>query len=77
MGIAVWYDWMIMLVIVWSLMSFIARGLNVMINIGKGVVTGLDNYIGGIVGFQVALIISILASVFFDIGQMLGFGYFP
>jgi hypothetical protein len=37
------------------MMSFIARGLNVMINIGKGMVTVLDNYIAGMVGFQVAL----------------------
>jgi hypothetical protein len=40
------------------MMSFIARGLNVMINIGKGVVTVLDNYIAGMVGFQVALFLS-------------------
>jgi hypothetical protein len=49
------------------MMSFIARGLNVMINIGKGMVTVLDNYIAGMVGFQVALFLSwLLYSLILD-----------
>lgn len=49
------------------MMSFIARELNVMITIGKGMVTVLDNYIGGIVGFQVALFLSwLLYSLILD-----------
>jgi hypothetical protein len=38
-----------------------------MINIGKGMVTVLDNYIAGMVGFQVALFLSwLLYSLILD-----------